>query len=158
MNKEIRFGSLASMFLGVAALSLAALPAAHADHDDIKAYPSTAVEGLPYSGVVKAGDTVYVGGVLGTAPGTKKLVSGGIGPETRQAFNHVKDMLKLAGTDMEHAVKCVVLLANINDFPAMNEVYREFFPKNPPTRSTIIVPEIPMGAAVEVECNAYVGD
>ncbi|MBK1618402.1 hypothetical protein CKO42_08110 [Lamprobacter modestohalophilus] len=126
--------------------------------DDITAYPSTAVEGLPYSGAVKAGDTVYVGGVLGTAPGTKELVPGGIGPETRQSLNHVKDMLELAGASLDDTVKCVVLLADIDDFPAMNDVYREFFPKNPPTRSTIIVPAIPLGAAVEVECNAYLGD
>jgi reactive intermediate/imine deaminase len=145
--------TVAGLALGYSALSIAA----QAD-DHIKAYPSTAVEGLPYSGVVKAGDTVYVGGVLGTAPGTKELVPGGITPETRQSLDHVKDMLELAGASLETTVKCVVLLANIDDFPAMNAVYREFFPKNPPTRSTIIVPEIPLGAAVEVECNAYIGN
>lgn len=126
--------------------------------DDIKAYPSTAVEGLPYSGVVRAGDLIFVGGVLGTAPGGKELVAGGITPETRAALGHVKDMLELAGSSLTDTVKCIVLLANIDDFPQMNAVFREFFPENPPTRSTIIVPEIPMGAAMEIDCNAYDSD
>lgn len=62
--------------------------------DGIKAYPSTAVEGLPYSGVVRAGNLIFVGGVSGTAPGGKELVAGGITPETRAALGHVKDMLE----------------------------------------------------------------
>jgi len=139
-----------------AALLLAA-PASGALAEDRTAYPSTAVEGLPYSGAVRAGGMVYVGGVLGTAPGTADLVPGGITPETRQAFEHVKTMLEQAGSSMDRAIRCIVLLADIDDFPAMNAVFREFFPKDPPTRSTIIVPEIPKGAAMEVECTALAG-
>ena len=121
------------------------------------AYPSTALDGLPYSGAVRAGDMVYVGGVLGTVQGKPELVAGGIKPEARQAFAHVKTMMEGAGTSLDRAVKCLVLLANIDDFPAMNEVFREVFPKDPPTRSTIIVPKIPLNAAVEVECSALAG-
>lgn len=121
------------------------------------AYPSTAVDGLPYSGAVRAGDTVFVGGVLGTVRGKGELVPGGITPETRQALSYVKEMLERAGSSMNRTYKCIVLLSNIDDFPAMNAVFREFFPKDPPTRSTIIVPEIPLGAAVEVDCDALVG-
>lgn len=155
MTKAYRTTKSVSALAG--ALLLAAGLATGAGAEDFVAYPSTAVEGLPYSGAFKAGGNVFVGGVLGTAPGTKELVPGGVGPEARQAFNHVKDMLELAGTSLGRTYKCVVLLANIDDFPAMNEVYREFFPENPPTRSTIIVPEIPLGAAIEVECNALTG-
>lgn len=121
------------------------------------AYPSTAVDGLPYSGVVRAGNTVHVGGVLGTVRGKAELVPGGITPETRQSLTYIKEMLELAGSSMDRAYKCIVLLADIDDFPAMNAVFREFFPKDPPTRSTIIVPEIPLGAAVEVDCDALAG-
>jgi 2-iminobutanoate/2-iminopropanoate deaminase len=126
--------------------------------DGSKAYPSTAVEGLPYSGVVRAGDMIFVGAVTGTVPGGKELVAGGITMETRAALGHVKDMLELAGASIKDTVKCTVLLANIDSFPKMNAVFREFFPVNPPTRSTIIVPEIPMGAAMEIDCNAYKPD
>lgn len=149
--------SLALPVLG-AALMLALPAVPEADAAERTAYPSTAVEGLPYSGAVKAGGMVYVGGVLGTAPGKKELVPGGITPETRQAFAHVKDMLEGAGSSLDRTIRCIVLLANIDDFPAMNAVFREVFPKDPPTRSTIIVPQIPMGAAMEVECNALAGE
>ena len=143
----------------VAAIALAiGLGTANAAAPELKAYPSTAVEGLPYSGAVRAGDVVYVGGVLGTAEGGKELVPGGITPETRQAFAHVKTMLEGAGTSLDRTFKCMVLLSDINDFPAMNAVFRDVFPEAPPTRSTIIVPEIPMNAAIEVECNALVAD
>ena len=118
------------------------------------AYPSTAVEGLPYSGVVKAQGMVYVGGVLGTKPGTGELVSGGVENEARQALNHVKDMMELAGTSLDQTVKCIVLLTSVDYFPPTNGVFREFFPSNPPTRSTIVVPEIPLGASVEIDCTA----
>jgi reactive intermediate/imine deaminase len=141
----------------IALVAIAPLSIASAAHASERiAYPSPAVDGLPYSGAVRAGDTVYVGGVLGTVKngGKAELIPGGVKAETRQAFAHVKTMLEQAGTSMDRTVKCLVLLSNIKDFPGMNEVFREVFPKDPPTRSTIIVPEIPMGAAVEVECNA----
>lgn len=151
--------ALSGTMLGLAALGVAAVAAAPAAGAAERiAYPSTAVPDLPYSGAVKAGGWVYVGGVLGTAPGTTELVPGGITPEARQAFAHVKDMLEKAGSSLDLTVRCIVLLSNIDDFPAMNAVFREYFPKDPPTRSTLIVPQIPKGAAIEVECNALAGD
>jgi enamine deaminase RidA (YjgF/YER057c/UK114 family) len=140
------------------ALSLLGAAAAPGQAAERVAYPSTAMEGLPYSGVVRAGGTVHVGGVLGTLRNKPELVPGGITPETRQSLTYVKEMLELAGSSLDRTYKCIVLLADIDDFPAMNAVFREFFPKDPPTRSTIIVPEIPLGAAVEVDCDALAGD
>ena len=139
-----------------AALALGAMPAVAAT--ERTAYPSPVAEGLPYSGAVRAGDMVYVGGVLGTVPGKAQLAPGGIQAEARQAFRHVQAILEGAGSSLDRAVKCTVLLSNIDDFPAMNEVFREVFPEAPPTRSTIIVPKIPMDAALEVECEALAGD
>jgi len=133
------------------------LGAASAIAAERTAYPSPVIEGLPYSGAVRAGDMVYVGGVLGTVQGKSELVPGGVKAEARQAFAHVKTILEGAGTSIDRTVKCLVLLANIDDFPAMNEVFREVFPEAPPTRSTIIVPKIPMNAAIEVECSALAG-
>lgn len=149
--------SIRTLAAAGAALAIG-LGTAHAASPELKAYPSTAVEGLPYSGAVRAGDVVYVGGVLGTAEGGQDLVPGGITPEARQAFGHVKDMLEGAGTSLDRTFKCIVLLSDIEDFPAMNAVFTEFFPDSPPTRSTIIVPEIPKNAAIEVDCNALVAE
>ncbi|MTI46057.1 2-iminobutanoate/2-iminopropanoate deaminase [Roseibium hamelinense] len=154
----MRIQRIRTVFLLLASTLLVCGYVADTQARDITTYPSTAVDGLPYSGVVKAQGMVYVGGVLGTAPGTAELVSGGVEDETRQALNHVKDMMELAGTSLDQTVKCIVLLSNIDYFPKMNDVFREFFPTNPPTRSTIIVPEIPMGAAMEIDCTAVAKD
>lgn len=122
--------------------------------DDRVAYPSPVVDGLPYSGAVRAGGMVYVGGVLGTVPGKSELVPGGLQAEARQAFAHIETILELAGTTLDQTVKCMVLLTSVDDFAPMNEVFREVFPESPPTRSTLVVPAIPLGAAIEVDCEA----
>jgi len=146
----------------VAAISLVALSAGVATtgqaDDHIKAYPDPNLPGLPYSGVVRAGDTIYVSGVLGHVPGKAELVPGGVGAEARRSLAYIKEYVELAGGSFENTVKCMVLLADIDDFPKMNEAYREYFPKNPPARSTVIVPALPLGAAVEIECNAVIDD
>ncbi len=145
--------------LGLAAavaLSFAAAPLAQAG--ERIAYPSPVVDGLPYSGAVRAGDMVYVGGVLGTVPGKSELVPGGIQAEARQAFAHVKTILEQAGTTLDQTVKCMVLVTSVDDFAPMNEVFREVFPQSPPTRSTLVVPAIPLGAAIEVDCQALAAD
>lgn len=152
MKRSIQALSAAGVALAIGLGTAVAAPA------ELKTYPSTAVEGLPYSGAVRAGDVVYVGGVLGTAEGGQDLVPGGITPEARQAFGHMKNMLEAAGTSLDRTFKCIVLLSDIDDFPEMNAVFTEFFPESPPTRSTIIVPEIPKNAAIEVDCNALAGD
>lgn len=121
-----------------------------------RAFPSPDLDGLPYSAAVQAGNTVYVSGVLGLVPGGGALVAGGITAETEQVFARIGEMLEIAGSGFDRVVKCTVLLADIDDFPAMNAVFAETFPENPPARSTIIVPEIPMGAAIEIECNALI--
>ncbi|EDP63891.1 Endoribonuclease L-PSP [alpha proteobacterium BAL199] len=126
--------------------------------DAITAYPDHNLPGLPYSAVVRAGNTIYVSGVLGHVPGKAELVPGGVGAEARQSLAYIKEYVELAGGSFENTVKCMVLLASIEDFPKMNEAYREYFPKNPPARSTVIVPALPLGAGVEIECNAIVVD
>ncbi|WP_281683805.1 RidA family protein [Thalassobaculum salexigens] len=125
---------------------------------EIKAYPDHNLPGLPYSAVVRAGDTIYVSGVLGHVPGKAELVPGGVSAEARQSLAYIKEYVELAGGSFENTVKCMVLLADIEDFPKMNEAYREYFPTNPPARSTVIVPALPLGASVEIECNAVLAD
>ncbi len=123
--------------------------------NEVAAWPSTASKGLAYSGVVRMGDLVVVGGVLGQSPETGEVVAGGVLEEGRQAFAHIESMLRLAGATLEDVGVCRVLVDDINGFAALNTVFKEVFPANPPTRSTAIVPEIPHGASIEVECTAY---
>lgn len=122
------------------------------------AYPSPDLPGLPYSAAVKAGHTIYVSGVTGHEPGSRKPVQGGVQAEAEQALRHIEEILRTAGAAMTDVAKCTVLLADIEGFPALNAAYRKFFPEQPPARSTIVVPALPDKALVEIECNAEVGD
>jgi 2-iminobutanoate/2-iminopropanoate deaminase len=106
----------------------------------------------PYSPAVRVGDLIFLSGAIGTRPG-EGLVEGGIEAETRQVLENLRNVLRAAGADMDDVVKCTVFLADIADFEAMNRVYREFFPHDPPARSTVAA-ELVAGARVEIECIA----
>jgi len=107
------------------------------------------------STAVKVGDVVYLSGARGTKPGGGTLAQGGIEGQTRQALENPKSALALAGGTMDDVVKCTVFLADVKDFAAMNAVYREFFPKDPPARSTVAVAALVVpNALIEIECIA----
>ena len=111
----------------------------------------------PYSPGVAWDRLVFTAGQVGVDPATGKPVEGGIGEQTRQVLTNVRNVLEAAGTDLGHVLKTTCYLADIGNFAAFNEVYREFFPTDPPARSTIqaglIAPYI-----VEVEAIAVLGD
>jgi 2-iminobutanoate/2-iminopropanoate deaminase len=107
------------------------------------------------STAVKSGGFVYLSGALGTDPATRRLAEGGIQGQTRQTLENVKAALALAGGQMEDVVKCTVFLVNAADFQGMNQVYREFFPTEPPARTTVAVAALVLeGALIEIECMA----
>lgn len=108
------------------------------------------------SAVVKVGDVLYLSGQLGTIPG-KGLAEGGVAAETKQALENIKGILEAAGSSMERTIKCTVFLADIADFRAMNDVYRTFFPTDPPARSTVAVGGLVLDARIEIECMALAG-
>lgn len=116
--------------------------------------PGRATLDLPYSDAVRVGNLLFLAGTVGAAPGTRQVVPGGIEAETRQALENVKTNLETHGSSLDRAVKCTVFLADIRDFEAMNGVYRQFFPRNRPARTTIGVAALPLGARVEIECMA----
>jgi 2-iminobutanoate/2-iminopropanoate deaminase len=109
----------------------------------------------PFSPAVRVGNMLYLAGQIGTKDG--KVVPGGIGPETRQVMQNIKDVLEKAGSDMEHVVKCTVFLADMKEWPAMNEVYRTFFqPGRFPARSAFGATGLALDARTEIECLAVV--
>jgi 2-iminobutanoate/2-iminopropanoate deaminase len=83
-----------------------------------------------------------------------ELVSGGVEAETRQALTNLKYVLEAAGSSLDHVLKTTVFLRDMADFARMNAVYGEFFPQNPPARSTVQVAALPKGGAVEIEVVA----
>ena len=133
----------------------AALPLA-AQQKEVLDVPG-AVAGLPFSPAVKVGNMIYLSGQLGNQMGTRTLVPGGIGPETRQTLMNIKTVLEAAGSSLDNVVKCTVFLADIGDYEAMNQVYASVFRSKPPARSTIAGSGLALGARVEIECMATAG-
>jgi reactive intermediate/imine deaminase len=112
---------------------------------------------LPFSEAVRVGDILYLSGQVGTEPDTTQLVPGGIREETRQTLENIKEILERNGSSLNHIFKCTVFLADINEWPKMNEVYRTYFPKSPPARSAMAASGLALNARVEIECIAIVG-
>lgn len=110
----------------------------------------------PYSVAIRTGNLVFTAGQIGLDPVSGALVPGGVEAETRQALTNLKNVLADAGSGMERVVKTTVFLRDMADFAAMNAVYAEFFPENPPARSAIAVAGLPKGGAVEIEVVALV--
>jgi 2-iminobutanoate/2-iminopropanoate deaminase len=108
----------------------------------------------PYSQAIVTEDMVYTAGQVGLDPGTMEIVEGGIEAETRQVLTNLRNVLESADSGLKLVVKTTVFLQNMDDFAAMNGVYAEFFPGNPPARSTVAVAALPKGALVEIECVA----
>jgi 2-iminobutanoate/2-iminopropanoate deaminase len=104
------------------------------------------------SPAIRVGDVVYASGQLGLS---RQAPDSTIEGQTRLSLDNTKRVLEAAGTTIENVVKCTVFLTRASDFQGMNRVYREFFPKDPPARSTVVVAALVVPAAVvEIECMA----
>lgn len=108
----------------------------------------------PYSQGIEAGGFVYVSGQLPINPATGEFAEGGIQAEARQSLTNIKNILAEAGLSMKNVVKITVLLADISNFAAVNEVYAEFFEAPYPARSAFAVAALPKGADIEIEAIA----
>ena len=113
----------------------------------------------PYSqGVVAQGRYVFVSGQLGLDPETGKLAEGGIGAQSKQALENLKNVLEAGGASLSDVVKTTVLLNKIEDFPALNAIYGTYFVESPPARATFGGLDLPLGALVEIECVAVISN
>jgi 2-iminobutanoate/2-iminopropanoate deaminase len=111
----------------------------------------------PYSQAVKAGGFVFVAGEKGMDPVTKQIVPGGIEPETRRTLENIKAILEEAGSGMDWVVSTFVFMTDLSQFSKMNEIYAEYFKRNPPGRTTVEVKSLPAGAHVEITVTALAG-
>ncbi len=116
----------------------------------VEYYTNEAMAQYPFSEAVRVGNLLFLSGQIGT--GANGLVPGGIGPETRQALENIKATLEKHGSSMDRVVKCTVFLADIAEWPAMNEVYATFFPTNKPARSAVAGSGLALNSRVEIEC------
>ena len=108
----------------------------------------------PYSQAIEAGGLVFASGQLPINPSTGTFPEGGIKEQTRQSILNAQAILESAGCSLSNVVKTTVLLADIADFAAMNEVYASFFSEPFPARSAFAVRDLPKGALVEIEMIA----
>ena len=108
----------------------------------------------PFSQIVEANGFVFLAGQIGDAPGSSGPVPGGIEAETRAMLENVGRLLRAVGLDFRDVVKCTVYITDFADFAAMNAVYREYFPTEMPTRATVQVGALALGANVEIEVMA----
>jgi 2-iminobutanoate/2-iminopropanoate deaminase len=110
---------------------------------------------VPFPEGVRVGQMLYLSGQLGNVPGQLKLVDGGLRAEARQTLENIRTILRGQGLELQHLVRCTVMLADMADWPAFNEVYREFFGSTPlPARSALGCNGLALGARVEIECIA----
>jgi 2-iminobutanoate/2-iminopropanoate deaminase len=116
-------------------------------------FPVPGSRPLPFSEAVRIGDMLYLSGQLGT-DSSGRLVPGGIGPETRQALTNIADVLGRHESSLDQVVKCTVMLADIGEWAAMNEVYVTFFRSHRPARSAFGTNGLALGARIELECMA----
>jgi len=109
----------------------------------------------PYSQAIRADKFVFVSGQLPIDPATGEFAGADITAQTRQSLTNIKNILESDGLSMKNVVKVTVLLQNIADFAAMNEVYATFFEGDCPARAAFAVAALPKGAQVEIEVIAY---
>jgi reactive intermediate/imine deaminase len=139
----------------VLVLLLAAGTAAATDapRDRIPEFGKILPATLPFSEAVRVGDTLYLSGMIGVTPGTMKVVPGGIA-RRRQALQNVRTTLETHGYGMRDVVKCTVMLADIGEWAAFNEVYATFFAA-PSWRAAMFgTSGLALGARVELDCIA----
>lgn len=143
------------LLAGLSALALAACAVEQGGGRTYDRDPSLPAE-LPFSSAVIVGDTIYLSGEIGRAPGTLDLAAG-VAAQTRQIFENYRATLTRVGSSLDDIVKCTVFLDDMADYDEMNAAYAEFFPGDRPARSTLGVDGLAMGAALEIECLAVRG-
>lgn len=108
-----------------------------------------------YSQGMKSKGVLITSGQLPLDPETGNM-PGSVEEQTRQSLKNCQAVLRAGGADLGDVIKTTVFLSNMEHFSAMNAVYAEFFPENPPARSAVEVARLPKDALVEIECIAVV--
>ena len=112
----------------------------------------------PFSSAVRVGNLLFLSGQIGSevVNGSPRLVAGGIGPETRQTMENIKQILATGNSSFDRVIKCSVMMADMAEWPRMNEIYATYFPGAKPARSAWGATGLALGARVEIECLAMV--
>lgn len=109
----------------------------------------------PYSQATSYNGTLYCSGQIPLNPETMELVGETAAEQAEQVMENLEAVLKEAGVDFSHVLKCTIFLASMDDFGAVNEVYGARFSSNPPARETVAVKTLPKNVLVEISCIAH---
>ena len=131
--------------------ALFALPAHSAE---FMTSPDPTMQDLPFSEAVRTDGLLILSGQIPNLPGTLGIVEGGIEAQSHQVMKNIQAILERHGSSLQRVVKCTVMLDDMADWPAFNEVYVQYFPGPKPARSAFGADGLAMGALVEVECWA----
>jgi 2-iminobutanoate/2-iminopropanoate deaminase len=108
----------------------------------------------PYSQATKSNGFLFMSGQVALDPKTGEMTGNDIRQQTQRVMENIKGILEAAGSNLHHVVKTTVFLKDMNDFPAMNEIYGHYFTTAPPARSTVQVARLPKDALLEIEVTA----
>ena len=122
---------------------------------EVEYFPFPTKTTLPFSAAVRVGNLLFVSGQMGTNE-KAEIVPGGIEAETRQTIANMKAILERHGSSLHRVVKCTVMMADMQEWPAMNSVYVQHFSNHLPARSAFGCSALALGGRVEIECIATV--
>lgn len=110
----------------------------------------------PYSQAIEVNDLLFTSGVIPIDPETNTLVEGDVAVQARQAIGNLKNLIEAAGSSMDKVVKTTVFIKNMNDFGAINDIYKDYFTSDFPARSCVEVARLPKDVLIEIEAIAVV--
>ncbi len=108
----------------------------------------------PYSQAIRAQDLIFTSGQIAIDPATAQIVAGDVSAQTERVLRNLSAILQASGSSMDKVLRCTVVLKNMGDFAAMNDVYGRYFKQSPPARSTVEVARLPKDVLVEIDVIA----
>ena len=111
----------------------------------------------PYSQAIKIGNLVFISGQIPILPATGEIVQGDIKVQPKQVLENLRRILEAADSSLDKVVKTTVFMKDLNDYTAINDVYKEFFPNKPPARAAVQAARLPKDVGVEIEAIAFSG-
>lgn len=111
----------------------------------------------PYSQAIGIGNLVFVSGQIPIFPVSGEIVQGDIKVQTRQVLENLRCILEAANSSLDKVVKTTIFMKDLNDYTAINEVYKEFFSNKPPARAAVQAARLPKDVGIEIEAVAFSG-